>query len=53
MEQEGIDGVARDDLRLVAMRVGNLERRMLQHRDLIGALVLLVGVLTIALLVRW
>ena len=48
MDQESID--LHDELKLVAMRVGNLEQRLRRHRDLVAALVLVVGALTLVLM---
>lgn len=53
MDPNQIDGVAREELKRVAMRVGNLERRLLDHRDAIAGLLVVVGVLTLALLLHW
>lgn len=53
MDPDQIDGVARDELKRVAMRVGNLERRLLDHRDLVAGLLVIVGVLTLVVLLRW
>jgi hypothetical protein len=53
MERDAIDSAARDAARHLAMRVGNLERRLLDYRDVIAGLGLLVSVLAIAVIWRW
>lgn len=42
-------GALRDDLKLVAMRLGRLERRLLDHRDVLAGTLVLLAVEAIVL----